>query len=269
MEEYTLYLDESYTYVDNGKDPAFAVGGFIIKNTDIQNINVKIDALKKEIWSDLPSPTDIVLHELDLKEALNKRKKLPKEKSEYHRFRNNRKNVNLLYKRISTIIKSEDIHTVGCVVIKDRYFNNFPKKIANEISLVCMQIIIENYVHFLLKNNAVGSIVYESRDAMDMTMLRRYYQIASIGTMYVNPDAIQQRILQFRFINKKENCQCLQLADFIPNIIARKMSNKKIYPNTKDLINNILLKSYDGTNNNKDRYGIKTVPRISSITTSK
>lgn len=42
------------------------------------------------------------------------------------------------------------------------------------------------------------------------------------------------------------------------------MSDKNIYPNTKDLLNNILLKSYDGTNNNKDRYGIKTVPRISN-----
>ena len=128
-----------------------------------------------------------------------------------------------------------------------------------------MQIIIENYVHFLFRHDAVGSIVYESRDAMDNTMLTRYYQIASIGTMYVSPSAIQQRILCFQFIHKKENCQCLQLADFIPNIIARKMTNKNIYPNAADLLSNILLKSYDGTNNNKDRYGIKTVPRISNI----
>ena len=267
MNEYTLYLDESYTYRNNGKKPAFAVGGFIVKNSDIPNVNFRIDELKKEIWKDLNVPTDVILHELDLKDALNKRIKKKDLKSEYVRFRDDNRKANTLYRRISKIIKTQNIHTVGCVVIKNRYFSNFPKVIANEISLVCMQIIIENYVHFLMKNDATGSIVYESRDAMDNTMLRRYYQIASIGTMYIKPDAIQQRILQFRFIHKKENCQCLQLADFIPNIIARKMSKKTIYPNTKDLINNILLKSYDGTNNNKDRYGIKTVPRISNSNT--
>lgn len=265
MDEYTLFLDESYTYQNNGKNPAFAVGGFIVKNSDIPSINLKIDALKKEIWHDLSDPTNVILHELDLKDALTKRMPKKKIKSNYIRFRNNSKLSNIVYKRISKIIKSENINTVGCVVIKNRYFDNFPPKIGNEISLVCMQIIIENYVHFLYKNDATGSIVYESRDAMDTTMLQRYYQIASIGTMYVKPNAIQQRISQFRFIHKTENCQCLQLADFIPNMIARKMSHKNIYPSTRDLINNILLKSYDGTNNNKDRYGIKTVPRISNI----
>lgn len=264
MDEYTLYLDESYTYKNNGKKPAFAVGGFIVKNSNISKTNEGIDSLKQEIWNDIPKPTDIILHELDLKDALNKRVPRKKIKAHYDRFRINKNLSNIVYRRISKIIKTEDIKTVGCVVIKNRYFDNFPIKIGNEISLVCMQIIIENYVHFLFKNDAIGSIVYESRDAMDTTMLRRYYQIASIGTMYIKPDAIQQRISQFRFIHKNENCQCLQLADFIPNIIARKMSHKNIYQNTKDLLNNILLKSYDGTNNNKDRYGIKTVPRISN-----
>ena len=264
MDEYTLYLDESYTYRNKGQQPAFAVGGFIVKNSDITNINKKIDDLKKEIWSDLSTPTDVVLHELDLKDALNAR--IPKHdlKPEYVRFRNNPKKSDNIYKGISKIVKSENIHTVGCVVIKNRYNNNFPDVIGNEISLVCMQIIIENYVHFLYKHNAIGTMVYESRDAMDYTMLNRYYQIASIGIMYVKPSAIQQRITQFQFIHKKDNCQCLQLADFMPNLIARKMSSKKIYPNTANLVRNILLKSYDGTNNNKDRYGIKIVPRITN-----
>lgn len=264
MNEYTLYLDESYTYKNNGKKPAFAVGGFIVKNSDVPSIDRKIDRLKKEIWHDLSEPTSVILHELDLKNAVNKRTPIEKINENYVKFRNNKSLSNKVYRCISKIVKTVDIHTVGCVVLKNRYFDNFPQKIGNEISLVCMQIIIENYVHFLFKNDAIGSIVYESRDAMDLTMLRRYYQIASIGTMYIKPDAIQQRISQFRFIHKNENCQCLQLADFIPNIIARKMSHKNIYPITKDLLNNILLKSYDGTNNNKDRYGIKTVPRISN-----
>lgn len=47
MDEYTLYLDESYTYEHNGKNPAFAMGGFIIKNTDSTDVNIAIDNINK------------------------------------------------------------------------------------------------------------------------------------------------------------------------------------------------------------------------------
>ena len=78
MNQYSLYLDESYTYEHNGKKPAFAIGGFIIKDSNIESINNAIDNLKKIIWSDLSNPTSIILHEMDLKDALNSR--IPKRK---------------------------------------------------------------------------------------------------------------------------------------------------------------------------------------------
>lgn len=262
MDEYTLYLDESYTYEHNGKNPAFAIGGFIIKNIDSKGINYAIDNLKKNIWSDSSNPTSTILHEMDLKNALNNRIPCSKIKPEYIRFRGNTILANQVYMEISKIVKNANIYTIGCVVKNNDYYSNFPKGIGNEISLVCMQIILENYTHFLFKNNAVGKIVYESRDAMDKTMLMRFYQVSSIGTMYVRPDAIQQKITQFSFIHKTENLQCLQLADFLVNQMARKKSGKTIYKNVKNLTTNILSKSYDGTNGNVDRYGIKTIPRI-------
>lgn len=262
MDEYTLYLDESYTYEHNGKKPAFAIGGFIVKKSDEVCINSSINNLKKVVWSDLPNPTSVILHEMDLKEALNTRKAKKDLKPEYVRFRGNSVLAKQLYAEISKIVKNSDIYTIGCVVKYNDYYSNFPKGIGNEISLVCMQIILENYTHFLFKNNAVGKIIYESRDAMDKTMLMRFYQVSSIGTMYVRPDAIQQKIMQFCFVHKAENLQCLQLADFMVNQMARKKSGKVIYDNVKNLTNNILSKSYDGTTGNVDRYGIKTIPRI-------
>ena len=133
MDEYVLYLDESYTYKNNGKHPAFAVGGFIIKKSNIQNINEKIDDLKKRVWSDLENPTDVILHELDLKDALNSRVKKKKLKKEYIRFREDRTKANIIYRSLSKIVKKEDIYTLGCVVNKNRFFTNFPKTIGNEI----------------------------------------------------------------------------------------------------------------------------------------
>lgn len=90
MDEYTLFLDETYTYECKGVNPAFAIGGFIVKNSNIDNINNKIDNLKKNIWSDMLVPTSVILHEMDLKAAVNKRVAERKLKSEYIRFRNNK-----------------------------------------------------------------------------------------------------------------------------------------------------------------------------------
>jgi hypothetical protein len=261
MDEYTLYLDESYTH-SNGGNCAFAIGGIIINNSAINDIDCKLNNIKNEIWSDITNNSSIILHEKDLKEAIDHRVHNNKLKPEYKRFRRNSDKVKLLYKRMSELIKNANINTIGCVVLEDIYNTNFPKTIGNEISLVCMQIILENYTHFLFRKGAVGKIIYESRDTQDKTMLMRFYQVSSIGTMYVQPLAIQQKILQFSFVSKKENVSGLQIADFIPSQIARKKSGKNIRPDLIDLTNNIFLKSYDGENRNSSRYGIKVVPRV-------
>lgn len=261
MDEYTLYLDESRTH-KKGLDQAFSIGGFIIKNDDINKLHEDLDKIKSNIWSDLPNSHNIILHEKELKDAMDHR--IPKEKlsTEYKRFRRNSKKIELIYKNMSELIKNSPITTIGCVVIKDNYNNSFPEIISNEISLVCMQIILENYTHFLYQHNATGKIVYESRGVEDKIMLMRFYQVATIGTMYVKPDSIQKRVTNLSFIPKKENIAGLQVADFIPSQIARKGSGKSIKPVAFDLTNNIYYKAYTGYNKNKSRYGIKVVPRI-------
>ena len=93
-------------------------------------------------------------------------------------------------------------------------------------------------------------------------MLMRFYQIASIGTIYIKPQTIQKYICGIEFYSKKANNACLQVADFIPSQIARKCSGKKIYSNVKELTNTIFRQAYDGKAKNKERYGIKTIPRI-------
>lgn len=80
--------------------------------------------------------------------------------------------------------------------------------------------------------------------------------------MYVAPIAIQQYIKSIEFRDKSENLPALQIADFIPNQIARKIAGLRIYPNVSSLTRNIFIKSYDGNIGNRKRYGIKEVPRV-------
>ena len=110
--------------------------------------------------------------------------------------------------------------------------------------------------------NAVGNIKYESREnSQNIAMSQHFHQIKAIGTMYVNSRSIQKYIRNIDFPSKQENIAGLQLADFIPNQIAKKSINKKIYANTKDFNANIYRKTYDGACGNKNRFGIRTLPK--------
>ncbi len=92
-------------------------------------------------------------------------------------------------------------------------------------------------------------------------MSQHFHQIKAIGTMYVNSRSIQKYIRNIDFPSKQDNIVGLQLADFIPNQIAKKSINKKIYANTKDFNTNIYRKTYDGQCGNKNRFGIRTIPK--------
>jgi len=171
-----------------------------------------------------------------------------------------------LYSSLATVVRKNDIHVLACVVNKDVFDEHFPEDIHNEISLVSMQIIIENFTHFLHSKNAKGKIIYESRDAMDKHMLMRHYQIASIGTIYTKAEAVQRLIEPIRFISKQKNNSCLQLADFIPSVIARDCLNLKLLSGQDRFLREIKRVAYSG-NTTEDcsfRYGIKVIPRMSN-----
>lgn len=260
MDEYLLYLDESLTH-DNGKNKTFSIGGIIVNKCYLPSLEKNFNEIKKTIWSDIKDPSSVILHEKDLKAALHNRIPINEVSPDYRRFRRNKEKANLLYKRMNMLVRKSEIKTMGCVVKKDFYDQRFPEDIGNEVSLVCMQVIIENFTHFLYYNDSVGTVIYESRDTQDKFMRMRFYQIASIGTMYISPFAVQHHVKCIEFHEKSENIVGLQIADFVPNAIARKLSGKKIYSNAIDLTKNIFAKAYDGNENNKLRYGIKSIPK--------
>ena len=262
MKSYTLYLDESETNKTNTLH-AYAIGGVIIEDSYHDSyIKPQLDIIKQKIWSDNPNYSNIILHEKEVKDATEHRIDKKNIKSEYLRFYNNINNAGNLYKELSILLRSSDITTLGCVVVEERLHTNFPSNLTNNYSSICMQMIIENFCHFLFQNNAVGNICYESRElTQNIEMSQHFHQIKAIGTMYVNSKSIQKYIRSIDFPSKQENIAGLQLADFIPNQIAKKSIGKKIYTNSKDFNNNIYRRTYDGTCNNKNRFGIRVIPK--------
>lgn len=262
MDEYILFLDESETNKKEIKH-AYAIGGIIVEKEYHDTIlKPKVENIKKEIWSDIENYSDIILHEKEVKDATEHRVSKDELKPEYIRFYNNSNNCTKLYTELDYVLRSSQLYTIGCVVLEEELHSNFTKELTNDFGSICMQILIENFCHFLHTKNAVGHIIYESRETnQNIIMSQHFYQLKAIGSMYVNSRSIQKYIKNIEFRNKTENITGLQLADFIPNQIAKKSLGKKIYQNTKSFNANIYRKAYDGNCSNKNRFGIRVIPR--------
>lgn len=262
MDEYLLFLDESETNKKNIKH-AYAIGGIIVEKTyHDQVLKPKIESVKKKIWSDIPNYNEIILHEKEVKDAAEHRVSKSELKPEYIRFHNNTDNCTKLYTELDYVLRTSEVKTVGCVVLEEELHNNFQKELTNDFGSICMQILIENFCHFLHSKNAIGHIIYESRENnQNIIMGQHFYQLKAIGSMYVNSVSIQKYIKNIEFYSKTENIAGLQLADFIPNQIAKKCLQKTIYQNTKSFNANIYRKAYDGNCKNKSRFGIRIIPR--------
>lgn len=260
MEKYTLYLDESETS-HAGTNPTFVIAGIVIKNTYHDTaFTESLNAVKRTIWPDIPSASDIILHEKEVKDAIQHRINKNQVKSEYKRFFNNSDNATKLYTELSYLLRTSDLHTMACAIDKNLLYNNYTSSICNDEYNICLQVLMENFCHFLYKNNAIGSIKYEAREAsQNADLMQRFYQIKAIGTLYIDSYAIQKYIKEIDFPSKQDNIAGLQLADFLPNQIGKKIIGSNLFANTQDFNNNIFRKAYNGNVNNKKRYGIKSI----------
>ena len=75
-----------------------------------------------------------------------------------------------------------------------------------------MQLILENYCHFLCSRNAKGRILYESLDVITNESLRdKYYHMKLMGSMYMTKEAAEKRLLGIDFVDKANNEAGLQI----------------------------------------------------------
>ena len=122
-----------------------------------------------------------------------------------------------------------------------------------------MQLLLENYCHFLCSNNGIGNIVYEYRELIENERLRdRYYHMKLMGSMYMNKQAAEKRLLGIDFLNKSENCAGLQIADFVPLSFAREHAG--INQELPNIFSTLKYCRYDGTQGMKERFGVKYLP---------
>ena len=249
MDKYILYLDES----NIGNDYS-CVGGVIIKETEIPFVAKDFNALKRELWKSDSSSENYILHEKEISEA----KKSGKITNPYYSIFRANSAYNKLYAGLSKILKNRNIITIGtCVDIK-LLKSKYPGEVNNNLT-IGLQMLMENYCHFLTVNNAYGDVCYESLQEPGNAPLRqRFYELQALGTMYYTAHTFQTHVGDIQFRPKSENVVGLQLADFIPNTYARFVARK--IPKHKDFKKTVVKSAYDGNIHDSLKYGLKKIP---------
>lgn len=207
-EEYIMFVDE--TNKTNSSN-YFCLAGVVIKRSDYSDkIVPQINRLKTSYLG----TTDDVLHYTDIKKG-----KCSKLKDAVIR--------NKFFMDLKKIIGDNDI------TILATYFNKIHmSQIFNKCNIsdynVAFRNLIENYVHFLTKNNGHGMIVMESRSLNENSFLQKtFYQYIQNGSEYFNSSTISGALKCLGFTIKEDNCAGLQLADFMPITLVRMIENKK------------------------------------------
>ena len=258
MADYTLYMDESETFTKNN-DKFFVMSGVIIKNNDYLQIENKLKQVKKTIWKNDPNCENYILHEKDIS-AISKHSKSNKSGTInpcYNIFKDN-KNVTLLYNELSKLFKENNLVIIGVCLDKSQLYSCYQESKLNNQFTISIQLLIEHYCQFLIMNNATGDICYEAmQPEQNAQIQQRIYELKALGTLYYSSKTIQEHLNQIKFVSKKENYAGLQLADFVPNTLARYVA--KLAPKNRDFAKNIRKKLYDGGRQEKYKFGLKVL----------
>lgn len=264
MDYYTLYLDESETHRFNkatskNEAPHFCMAGVIIADNTIAAVEQSINSLKSTIWSDLTDPHSVVLHQILINNAQKGRLDSTKY-PEYTRFSSNA-NVKAFYQELQKVFVQNPMTIVGSCISEDnmRNYYGISGKNKQDQYLIAMQLILENYCHFLCSRNAKGRILYESLDVITNESLRdKYYHMKLMGSMYMPQKTATRCLLGLDFANKNDNNPGLQIADFVPNGFARDCLG---IPQPKhNIFRTFKYLRYDGGQSLPDRFGVKYMP---------
>lgn len=158
---------------------------------------------------------------------------------------------------MSKIFRLSPVVTLGVCLDKKALFDSYGEQHLNNQFTIAIQLMIEHYCQFLSDTKSTGDICYEAmQPEQNMKIQQRMYELKALGTMYYSPATIQNHLREIKFVQKSDNYAGLQLADFIPNTLARYAANLK--PKNQSLSENVRSKLYCGKNGvEKMKYGFK------------
>jgi len=244
MKKYFLFLDESKPNGTNIKH--LCLGGVIIEEEIYKKTIIKdINAIKNSVFGN----TEVILHESEIRDA----------EDNYLEMRKPEKR-NLFWNELNRVFTNGNITTIGAAINIKKYRSLYEADYLNDEYFIVLQIVLENFIHFLQKNNAVGSVFIESRNHKEDIDIRNiYYKIMLHGTLYLNANSFQDKLLNnLNFVIKEDNNIGVQLADFVPGTLNRKCND--LNPKKPSIFTAIESNLYNGNCDSAERFGFKVMP---------
>jgi hypothetical protein len=237
-----LFLDELQP---NSAFNHFCLAGCIIEKELYTNTVVPyVNKLKKDVFGN----ENVILHEIEIRRQEVAVYKIPMPKREE------------FWRGMDTFFSIPDIFlTIGVAINCAEYHRLYSSDYKCDEYFVGLQIIMENFTHFLEMQDGIGSLFVESRNHKEDERLQNHYHtLKATGTLFLNKNAMQKRLGTISFPLKTDNNIGLQVADFIPNPIARytgglQQKSPTLYPH-------IVNKLYDGGVHLSNRFGLKVIP---------
>lgn len=243
MANYFLFLDELKANKDYKH---FCIGGCFVEESYYRDKIVnQVNKLKNDIFG----KTSIILHENEVRSYKGSYKKLKYQQDKEKNFWN----------MLRGIYINNDIHTLCAGVHKENLKKYYPSKNEKDSEYyIALQIILENFVHFLIDVKGTGCVYFESRDMQsDFELYEHYNMIIENGTLFLNSQLMKKYLRCISFPLKLDNNIGLQLADFIPNPVARNF--QEMEQRELNIFTEIKEKSYNGNIDRNDRFGLKKV----------
>ena len=237
-EEYYLFLDETKP---NAHGNYFALGGYAISKSDYEKLLIpRLEKIKIDL---MPNPS-LPLHLYDMRKNING-----------FEFLSDVNIRNSLFDRIKQLITDLSIYVFVASIDKKKYQNMYYNRI-NDVYDIALQTILENFVHFLIEHNAIGSFFIESRNSVENKYLQIcYYRLLTGGTLFIDSKTIMDKLSILSFPLKSDNNLGVQLADFIPMSFIRHLTDSKDYYGLYKVFENKIYKGYN--KNMEERFGFK------------
>lgn len=276
MKLYKLFLDES----ENTEKNILVVAGVAIECDKEKELEAKILEAKRILWDDeYIQNNETVLHCTELSVIKNNKNNFQLShyiKRDSYRFfeglepKEIKAKVEGVVEKVTVAIDTLDVTILGCVVDLNKYREYYPQEYDDAYD-IALESIIENYVHFLKRENAVGDIVYESRDinntgsSADVKMYQNYCGIIANnkGILSIKPKEIQNRLRKFETVSKMVENAGIEMADFVSYYLIKSLSiDEKQRP---QIVKSIEKKLYNGSFDVTKRdlrayYGLRRVP---------
>ena len=177
MKEYYLFLDESKP---NTNFRNFTLGGVVIEKNVYENIiRLEVVKLKKECFGD----ENIILHEIDIRKKQGSYKAITKDNQE------------MFFTELEKLFKENEIKILAVSINLDELDKLYDADERNDIYYIALQLLMENYVHFLITNEGKGQLYLESTDAVNNSKLQNlFHMLKATGTLFMKREVLQDRL---------------------------------------------------------------------------